>query len=70
MSPNVQILRKPKSECFTFQVTCRDLLNVIQKKTGAEIENLLFHQDNAPVHLAQETLHKFSGFGGDKPGTL
>ena len=52
-------------------MTCRDLLNVIRKKkTGAEIENLLFHQDNALVHLAQETLQKFFGFGADKPGSL
>lgn len=39
------------------QVIRRHLLNAIRKKRpGAEVENLLFHQDNAPPHRAVETL--------------
>ena len=40
-----------------FQVIRRHLLHAIRKKRpGAEPENFLFHQDNAPAHRATDTL--------------
>ncbi|XP_060555546.1 histone-lysine N-methyltransferase SETMAR-like [Ruditapes philippinarum] len=39
------------------KVVRRDLTNAIRKKrAGCDIENLIFHQDNAPAHRADETL--------------
>ena len=39
------------------RVIRRDLMRAIRKKRpGAEIENLLFHQDNAQSHRSKETL--------------
>jgi histone-lysine N-methyltransferase SETMAR len=41
-----------------YQVIRRDLLNAIRKKRPALIdnmENIIFHQDNAPCHRSQET---------------
>jgi histone-lysine N-methyltransferase SETMAR len=35
----------------------RDLTNAFREKgAGCDIENLIFHQDNAPAHRADETL--------------
>jgi len=44
--------------CYlSFQVLRRDLTNAIMKKRpGDAIEELLFHQDNAPSHRATDTL--------------
>lgn len=40
-----------------FQVIRRHLLHAIRKKRpGAEVENFIFHQDNAPAHRAEDTL--------------
>ena len=42
---------------YCFQVLRRDLVRAIRRKRpDVEIESLVFHQDNAPAHRAQETI--------------
>ncbi|WAQ98494.1 hypothetical protein MAR_022867, partial [Mya arenaria] len=44
----------------------RDLMNAIRKKRpDAEVENNLFHQDNAPPHRCHETLMTINFLGPD-----
>ena len=42
-------------------------MNAIRKKRpGAEVENLLFHQDNAPTHRSNDTLMTIDFLGFER----
>ena len=41
----------------------RDLVNALRKKRPALLENLIFHQDNAPVHKAHVTMDLLAKLG-------
>lgn len=53
--------------CRSFQVIRRDLSNAIRKKRpDSEIENLIFHQDNAPAHRSEDTLMTIDFLGYER----
>ena len=54
---------------FVFQVVRRDLIQAIRKKRpelSQQLENVLFHQDNTPVHTAATTQLEIGLLGFDQ----
>ena len=54
---------------FVFQVVRRDLIQAIRKKRpelSQQLENVLFHQDNAPAHTAATTQLEIGLLGFDQ----
>ncbi|XP_052779486.1 histone-lysine N-methyltransferase SETMAR-like [Mya arenaria] len=71
LSENEKNLRVETSQCFLARHAReglrRDLVHAIQKKRpDVEIENLIFHQDNARAHRAQETLMMIDFLGFER----
>ena len=51
----------------SFQVVRRHLTNALRKKRPhCEIENLIFHQDNAPAHRSEDTLMTIDFLGYER----
>lgn len=58
---------KTVNKSYYQKVIRRDLINAIRKKREhAEIENIIFHQDNAPPHRAHDTLMTIDFLGFER----